>query len=70
MNRSLGLSLLLSMILVSCMPVQNLEATKRDPAPRIVIMSAFDSELTQLRSQTNVRDVYVINWRQTTQPKL
>ena len=54
---------ILSIILVSCMPVQKLESTKTDQLPRLVIMSAFDPELAQLRSQTKILNTYVINGR-------
>jgi adenosylhomocysteine nucleosidase len=54
---------LISVILVSCLPVQKLDSTRIDPSPHLVIMSAFEPELTQLLSQTNVTDTYVINGR-------
>lgn len=54
---------MLGIVLVSCMPVQKLESTKVDPSPRLVIMSAFEPELTQLRAQTNITNTYVINGR-------
>jgi adenosylhomocysteine nucleosidase len=54
---------LISLILVSCAPAQYLESTKTDPSPRLVIMSAFAPELTELRSQTKVTNTYVINGR-------
>jgi len=50
-------------ILVACMPAQKLESAKTDQTPRLVIMSAFDPELAQLRSKTNITDRYVINGR-------
>jgi adenosylhomocysteine nucleosidase len=54
---------IVSLILVSCQPAQQLESTKTDSSPRLVIMSAFEPELTQLRSQTKVTNSYVINGR-------
>lgn len=54
---------LINLILISCAPTQNLASTKTDPSPRLVIMSAFEPELTQLRSQTKVTNTYVINGR-------
>jgi len=68
MNRKrsqfLGLCfVLISAMLVSCLPVQRLESTKIDPSPHLVIMSAFEPELAQLLSQTNVTNTYVINGR-------
>lgn len=62
-SRFFGLGVLISLILASCMPMQKLESTKIDPSPHLVIMSAFEPELTQLRSQTKIMDVYVINGR-------
>jgi adenosylhomocysteine nucleosidase len=59
-----GLSfVLISVILVSCMPVQRPESAKIEPSPHLVIMSAFEPELAQLLSQTKVMDTYVINGR-------
>ena len=55
--------LLIGTMLDSCMPVQRLETTKIEPSPHLVIMSAFEPELAQLLSQTNVVDTYVINGR-------
>ena len=52
-----------SLILISCTPAPQLESTKTDSSPRLVIMSAFEPELTQLRSQTRVTNTYVINGR-------
>ena len=54
---------LISVLLVSCMQVQKLESTKTDSSPRLVIMSAFEPELAQLRSQTKIMETYVINGR-------
>jgi len=45
------------------MPVQELESTKTDQSPRLVIMSAFDPELAQLRSKANITNTYAINGR-------
>ena len=58
-----GLCLLMGLVLVSCMPMQKLESTKIDPSPHLVIMSAFEPELAQLRAQAEIGDVYVINGR-------
>src|SRR5512145_574435 len=54
---------ILSLMLVSCARALQLESTKTDSSPRLVIMSAFEPELTQLRSQTRVTNTYVINGR-------
>ena len=54
---------MISMILVSCTPAQKLESTKIDQSPRLVIMSAFEPELIQLRLQTKITNTYVINGR-------
>jgi len=54
---------MISIILVSCMPVQERESTKTDQSPRLVIMSAFDPELAQLRSKANITNTYAINGR-------
>jgi adenosylhomocysteine nucleosidase len=63
-SQFLGLCfVLIGMILVSCMPAQKPESTKVNLSRRLVIMSAFEPELTQLLSQTNVMETYVINGR-------
>lgn len=54
---------ILSLMLVSCARAQQMESTKTDSSSRLVIMSAFEPELTQLRSQTKVTNTYVINGR-------
>ncbi len=48
---------------ISCTPTQKLEPAKTDSSPRLVIMSAFEPELTQLRSKTSITNRYVINGR-------
>ena len=54
---------IISLILVSCTAAQKLDPQKADASPRLVIMSAFEPELTQLRSETKVTNTYVINGR-------
>lgn len=48
---------------VSCVPAQKLESTKTDQSPRLAIMSAFEPELSRLRSKTSITNTYVINGR-------
>jgi adenosylhomocysteine nucleosidase len=62
-SRFLGLCVQIAVILASCTPWQKLESTKLDPSPHIVIMSAFEPEITRLLSRTKVMDTYVINGR-------
>ncbi len=47
----------------SCAPRQELHQTLVNEIPRLVIMSAFEAELSQLRSQANIAGSYVINGR-------
>lgn len=54
---------IVAVAVVSCSPAQKLESTKTDTSPRLVVMSAFEAELTQLRSQADITDKYVINGR-------
>lgn len=56
-------SLTLILILVSCAPGQELESARTDQTPRLVVMSAFDAELAELRSQARITHTYVINGR-------
>ncbi|MGE5775592.1 MAG: 5'-methylthioadenosine/S-adenosylhomocysteine nucleosidase [Chloroflexota bacterium] len=52
-----------AVVAVSCSPAQKLESAKTDSSPRLAVMSAFEAELTQLRSKANITDKYVINGR-------
>ncbi len=54
---------ILVLTLVSCAPAQSLESAKTESTPRLVIMSAFEAELKQLRSSAHVTNTYVINGR-------
>ncbi|HEX2998018.1 MAG TPA: 5'-methylthioadenosine/S-adenosylhomocysteine nucleosidase [Anaerolineales bacterium] len=54
---------IVAVVVVSCSPAQKLESSKTDSSPRLAVMSAFEEELTQLRSKANITDKYVINGR-------
>jgi adenosylhomocysteine nucleosidase len=55
--------ILLSVVLGACQPTQELSLPPVDEVPRIVVMSAFDAELSQLRSQAKITQTYAISGR-------
>jgi len=62
-NRLLALVILIGILVGSCASRQELNSPSVDEVPRLVIMSAFETELSQLRSQANISGSYVINGR-------
>ena len=47
----------------SCNAMTAIQATRLDNAPRVIVMSAFDPEMKQLRSHTQITRTQVINGR-------
>jgi adenosylhomocysteine nucleosidase len=47
----------------SCAPRQELNVQPVNEVPRLIVMSAFEAELSQLRSQANITASYAINGR-------
>ena len=56
--------------LSACRAAQPLQPAPLDSTPRLVIMSAFDAELAQLRGQTQVAQTYAIGGRSYTTGRL
>ncbi len=61
--RLIVFAIIVGVILGSCAPRPELDQTPVNETPRLVIMSAFEAELSQLRSQANIVGSYVINGR-------
>jgi len=57
------LVVLIGAIAGSCAPAQEPSLTPVNEIPRLVVMSAFEAELSQLRSQAEIDETYVINGR-------
>lgn len=55
--------IILSIILEACSTRQELKLPAVNEVPRLVVMSAFEAELTQLRSQAEITDSFIINGR-------
>jgi len=55
--------IIVGVILGSCAPRQELNSTPVNETPRLVVMSAFEAELSRLRSQANISGSYVVNGR-------
>ena len=58
-----ALVILIGAIMGSCAPREELSIPPVNEIPRLVVMSAFDAELSQLRSQANITGSYTINGR-------
>lgn len=61
--RLVTLVVFIGAIMGSCAPRQELSIPSVNEIPRLVVMSAFDAELSQLRSQANITGSYMINGR-------
>ena len=61
--RLFALVVIISAIMGSCAPRQELSIQPVNEVPRLIVMSAFEAELSQLRSQSNITGSYVINGR-------
>ena len=61
--RLIALVTLLGTLMGSCSTRQQLNLPPVNEVPRLVVMSAFEAELTQLRSQARITDSYNINGR-------
>jgi adenosylhomocysteine nucleosidase len=61
--RVVALVIFIGAIMGSCAPGQQLDIPPVNEVPRLVVMSAFEAELSQLRSQANITGSYVINGR-------
>lgn len=57
-----GLFILIG-LLAGCSTSPEVLTTPLDPAPRLVVMSAFETELEKLLAKTDVTDTYVLNGR-------
>jgi adenosylhomocysteine nucleosidase len=62
-TRLLTLLILLGIVLGSCTPRQQLSAVSLNEVQRLVVLSAFDAEWSQLRSQANITGSYFIHGR-------
>ena len=61
--RLVALVVIIGAIVGSCAPGEKLSIPPVNEVPRLVVMSAFEAELSQLRSQANITGSYVINGR-------
>jgi adenosylhomocysteine nucleosidase len=61
--RLVALVVIIGTITGSCAPRQELKDPSVSEVPRLVVMSAFEAELSQLQSQANITQSYVINGR-------